>query len=71
MLEDKIFLTKEITPSVSKKVSEMKLMIAQRIPLPKIYDHILQNSKDYKERYILLFLLGVAYQGYKEDNNFR
>jgi hypothetical protein len=71
MLDDKIFLEKEITPSVAKTVSEIKLMIAQRIPLPKIYNHILTYSKDYRERYILLFLFGIAYQSYKEDNNLR
>jgi hypothetical protein len=46
-------------------------MIAQRIPLPKIYDYILLHSKDYKERYITLFLFGIAYQGYKEDLNLK
>lgn len=71
MLDDKIFLEKEITPHVVKMVSEIKLMIAQRVPLPKIYKHILQYSRDYKERYIVLFLFGMAYQGYKEDLNLK
>jgi len=71
MLEDKLFFEKEITPHVAKLVSEIKLMIAQRIPFPKIYDYILFHSKDYKERYIVLILFGMAYQGYKEDNHFK
>jgi len=71
MLEDKIFLQKEITPHVSQLISEVKLMIAQRVPIPKIYEYILLHSKDYRERYITLFLFGVAYQGYKEDLNLK
>ena len=71
MLDDKIFFEKEITPNVAKLISESKLMIAQRIPVPKIYKHILQHSKDHREMYITLFLFGMAYQGYKEDLNLK
>jgi hypothetical protein len=71
MLEDKIFLEKEITPSVAKLVSEIKIMISGRIPLPKIYEYILRNAKDHREMYMTLFLFGIAYQGYKEDLNLK
>ena len=71
MLEDKLFLEKEITPRVAKMISEIKLMIAQRIPIPKIYAYILRNAKDHREMYIILFLFGIAYQGYKEDLNLK
>ena len=56
---------------MAKLISETKLMIAQRIPIPKIYKHILQYSKDHREMYITLFLFGMAYQGYKEDLNLK
>lgn len=71
MLDDKIFLKEEITPSVAKLVSKIKLMIAQRVPIPKIYEYILRNSKDHREMYMTLFLFGMAYQGYKEDLNLK
>lgn len=71
MLDDKIFLKKEITPSVAKLVSEIKIMVAGRIPIPKIYEYILRNAKDYREMYITLFLFGMIYQGYKEDLNLK
>lgn len=71
MLEDKLFLETEITPRVAKMISEIKLMIAQRIPIPKIYAYILRNAKDHREMYIILFLFGIAYQGYKEDLNLK
>jgi len=71
MLEDKIFLETEITPRVAKMISEVKLMIAQRIPIPKIHSYILRNAKDHREMYITLFLFGIAYQSYKEDLNLR
>ena len=70
MLEDKIFLEKEITPSVVKLVDEVKKMIAQRATLPKMYDYIMTHSKNYNERYIVLILFGMAYQSYKEERNF-
>jgi hypothetical protein len=71
MLEDKVFLEKEITPSVAKLISEIKIMIAGRVPIPKIYAYILRNAKDHREMYMVLFLFGMAYQGYKEDLNLK
>lgn len=71
MLEDKIFLEKEITPNVVKVLDDAKVMINERIPLPKIYHYILTHSKDIRETYITLFLFGLAYRWYKEDNNLK
>lgn len=71
MLDDKLFLEKEITPSVVKLVDEVKKMIPQRTTIPKMYDYILKNSKNYQERYMALFLFGMAYQNYKEDNHLK
>ena len=71
MLDDKLFLEKEITPYVAKLVGEIKTMIAQKATIPTIHHYILKNSRNYQERYITLFLFGMAYQGYKEDNHLK
>jgi len=71
MLDDKLFLEREVTPYVAKLVDEIKKMIAQKATIPTIYNHILKNSRDYRERNITLFLFGMAYQGYKEDNHLK
>jgi hypothetical protein len=69
MLEDKWFFDKEITPHVTKLVDESRGMIDKRVPLRKVYDYILLQSKDYQERYVCFIMLGMIYQGYKEDHN--
>jgi hypothetical protein len=71
MIEDKNFLVKEMTPNVLKLVEESKKMIEQRITLPKMFDYILTHSKDHREMNITLFLFGIAYQSYKEDNHLK
>jgi len=71
MLEDKIFLAKEITPNVSKLIEESKKMIEQKTTLPKIFDYILTHSRNHQEMNISLFLFGIAYQSYKEDNHLK
>lgn len=71
MLDDKIFLEEEITPNVVKILDYAKIMNNERIPLPKIYRYILNHSKDIRESYITLFLFGVTYRWYKEDNNLK
>lgn len=68
MLGDKEFFTKEITPNVAKMMEEVTTMINKRTPVPEIYHYILVNSKDYSERYISLFLFGLKYKWFKEDN---
>jgi len=71
MLDDKIFLDKEVTPTVVKILDDAKIMNNERVPLPKIYHYILTHSKDIREAYITLFLFGVSYRWYKEDNNLK
>jgi hypothetical protein len=71
MLEDKIFLDKEVTPSVTKIVDTARYMLEHRVTLPKIYEYILTHSNDYQERYMSLFLFGVVFQNYKEDYHLR
>jgi hypothetical protein len=71
MLEDKIFLEKEITPNVARMIDTAKIMINERVPLPKIYKYILTHSQDIRETYITLFLFGLAYRWYKEDNHLK
>lgn len=69
MLEDKEFFNKHITPEVATITEEVKTMINKRIPVPTIYDYILKKSSDYETRYMCLFLFGLSYKWFKEDNN--
>lgn len=71
MLEDKEFFNKEITPSVTKLIDEVKLMMERRETVPTMYNYLLTHSKDYQERYMALFLFGVLFQSYKEDHHLR
>jgi hypothetical protein len=71
MLEDKIFFEREITHSVTKLVDEAKFMNEHRIPVKDIYHYILINARDYNERYMALFLFGMIYKWFKDDNNIK
>lgn len=71
MLEDKDFFNTEVTPSVTKLIDEVKLMMEKRATVPIMYNYLLTHSKDYHERYMALFLFGILYQGYKEDHHLK
>lgn len=69
MLEDKQFFNKHITPEVASIIESVKNMIDSRIPVPVIYDFILKKSSNYETRYMCLFLFGLSYKWFKEDNS--
>jgi hypothetical protein len=71
MLDDKLFFTKEITHNVSKIMDEVKSMNNKRIPLKTIYNYILTHTDTYQERYISLFLFGLSYRWFKDDNKLK
>lgn len=71
MLEDKIFLEKEITPNVARLTKEVRILIDARVPIQKIYNYILTHARDHREMYITLFLFGLSYRWYKDDNNLK
>jgi hypothetical protein len=71
VLDDKLFFEKEITPRVARLLDEVNVMIHQKVTVPKIYNYIMLNAQNYKERYIVLMLFGMAYQGYKEDHIYK
>jgi hypothetical protein len=71
MLEDKEFFNKEVTSSVANLIDTATIMLHNRTPVKKIYEYLLTHSKDYRERYMSLFLFGIVYQGYKEDNHLK
>jgi hypothetical protein len=49
---------------LTDKVQEM---LSQKHTIRQIYDYILENTKDYNERYIVLFLFGMSYQNQNEN----
>jgi len=65
--DDKLFLAKEITPSIARLTDRVQEMLSQKHTIRQIYDYILDNTKDYSERYIVLFLFGMAYQNQNEN----
>lgn len=71
VLDDKLFFEKEITPRIARIVDEVNEMIHQKSTVPKMYNYIMLNTQNYKERYIALILFGMAYQGYKEDHIYK
>lgn len=71
MLDDKAFFDKEITPAVAKLVDKAKAMNECRMPLKDIYDYILKHSDSYHERYMALFLFGLSYRWFKDDNKIK
>jgi hypothetical protein len=71
VLDDKLFFEKEITQRIAKIVDEVNIMIHQKATVPKMYNYIMSNTQNYKERYITFMLFGMAYQGYKEDHIYK
>ena len=64
--DDKLFLAKEITPSVARLTDKVQEMLSQKRTIRQIYDYILDNTFE-NERYIVLFLFGMAYQNQNEN----
>ena len=69
MLEDKEFFLKNVTPEVAVITDEVKKMIDTRRPVKDIYTYILKKSSNYETRYMCLFLFGLSYRWFKNDNN--
>ena len=69
MLEDKEFFLKNVTPEVASITNEVKQMIENRKPVKDIYTYILRKSSNYETRYMCLFLFGLSYKWFKDDNN--
>lgn len=69
-MEDKKFLDDVVNKDIVIVIDAATKLLTARKPLPDIYNYILRNSKNC-DGYITMFLFGVIYQKYKEDNNLR